>query len=80
MAPQDPVPAPGRSLNVYQTKIQDLLDAFKKGELSWAEMMDRREQAVAQLNGRLIDHFLVRAHNVRSLNVGARRPSSPTGR
>lgn len=80
MQPQPAIPAPGRALNTYMAHVQDLLDAYKHGDLTWAEMMDRREHAAAQLSGRLVDHFLVRAHNVRALNVAARAPKNPTGR
>lgn len=80
MAEQPRPTAPGHALNLYLQRCQDALDAFKKGQLSWAEMMDTRQQAGAHLSGQLTDHFLVRAHNVRHLAVTTNRPASSAGR
>lgn len=80
MADQSRPTAPGHALNLYLQRVQDGLDQFKKAQLSWAELMELRQQAGAQLSGQLTDHFLVRAHNVRHLAVQARNTSSPTGR
>lgn len=80
MADQPKTTAPGHALNTYLQHCADALDSFKKGHLSWAEMMDLRQQANAQLDGRLTDHFLVRAHNVRQLGARANHTSSTSGR
>lgn len=80
MAEQPRPTAPGHALNRYLQDCQDALDHFKQGQLSWAELMDIRQQANARLDGQLVDHFLVRAHNVRHLSARAKNPSSATGR
>lgn len=79
MAEQPRTTAPGHALNLYLQRAQDALDQYKKGQLSWAELMDTRQQANAHLSGQLVDHFLVRAHNVRHLSVRAKNTSSTAG-
>jgi hypothetical protein len=70
--PHENTPAPGTALNAYLEACERLLDAYKNHQISWSTMFDRRDQAVAKLNGQLVDHFLIRAHNRREL-------SSPAG-
>lgn len=63
--PSQEVHAPGHALNDYLATCERILDAYAHNNISWSTMFDQREQAVARLNGQLVDHFLVRAHNRR---------------
>lgn len=80
MAEQPRATAPGHALNLYLQRCQDALDSYKKGELSWGDLMEIRQHANAHLSGQLTDHFLVRAHNVRHLSATANRHRSTDGR
>lgn len=80
MSPTLGTPSPGQNLQSYLSACEQALDWYAKSKVSWSEMMDLREQAAARLNGHLVDHFLVRAHNRRSLVLPPSAPADSNGR
>lgn len=67
---QKTIPAPGHALNDYLSSVELLLDGMAHGKISWSEMLDLQLAATSRLHGRLLDHFLARAHTRQEVAAG----------
>lgn len=67
LPPNDSCPAPGAALQNYLHAVEVSLDLYRHKKMTFEQLLDERNRVAGMLAGRLLDHFLIRAHNSRAL-------------